>query len=158
MDFCQPMLDEAVKKKASHPAAISDRIQFQQGDGLALPLPDTGFDAVTISFGLRNMADRHRSLTEMLRVLRPGGTLFVLEFSQSDRWFRPLYLFYIRHVLPALAGWVTGDRQAYRYLNETIESFPDRSAHSKEITAAGFRNVSARGLTAGIVALHVAIR
>lgn len=158
MDFCQPMLDEAVKKKASHPAAISDRIQFQQGDGLALPLPDTGFDAVTISFGLRNMADRHRSLTEMLRVLRPGGTLFVLEFSQPDRWFRPLYLFYIRHVLPALAGWVTGDRQAYRYLNETIESFPDRSALSKEITAAGFRNVSARGLTAGIVALHVAIR
>ena len=156
MDFCQPMLDEAVKKRASQPPAVSKRIRFQQGDGLALPLSDGCFDAVTISFGLRNMADRHRSLTEMRRVLRPGGTLFVLEFSQPDRWFRPIYLFYLRHVLPTLAGWVTGDREAYRYLNETIESFPDRTALSQEIESAGFRSVSARGLTAGIVALHVA--
>src|SRR6185369_890806 len=75
IDFCQPMLDEAVKKRAYSPR--SAEIEFKQGDGMALPLPDRSFDAVTISFGLRNMADRHKSLAEMRRVLRPGGRLFV---------------------------------------------------------------------------------
>jgi demethylmenaquinone methyltransferase/2-methoxy-6-polyprenyl-1,4-benzoquinol methylase len=158
MDFCQPMLDEAVKKQAAHSDSIRSRIRFLQGDGLALPLPDQSFDAVTISFGLRNMADRHRSLTEMHRILRPGGTLFILEFSQPARWFRPLYIFYIRYFLPVLAGLLTGDRHAYRYLNETIESFPDRTTLAEEIRAAGFPIVSARGMTAGIVALHIATR
>ena len=74
VDFCQPMLDEAIRKQAADLRSESKRIRFQQGDGLALSLPDESFDAVTISFGLRNMADRRRSLSEMRRVLRPGGT------------------------------------------------------------------------------------
>jgi demethylmenaquinone methyltransferase/2-methoxy-6-polyprenyl-1,4-benzoquinol methylase len=158
MDFCQPMLDEAVKKQVLRPAGSVMNVYFQQGDGLALPLPAESFDAVTISFGLRNMADRHRSLSEMNRVLRPGGRLFVLEFSQPQRWFRPLYLFYLRTILPALAGFVTGDRDAYRYLNESIEQFPDRVALANEIRRAGFTGVSATGMSAGIVALHEAVR
>ncbi len=158
MDFCQPMLDEAVKKQAAAGKQKLRNVRFLQGDGLALPLPDETFDAVTISFGLRNMADRHRSLTEMRRILRPGGKLFVLEFSQPQRWFRPLYLLYLRKLLPSLAGLITGDRDAYKYLNETIEQFPDRSALSAEIQAAGFSRVSAKGMTAGIVALHEAVR
>ena len=104
------------------------------------------------------MGDRHRSLTEMHRVLRPGGRLFVLEFSQPQRWFRPFYFFYLSKVLPAVAGVVTGDRAAYDYLNDTITAFPDRPGISREILAAGFTSVSARGLTFGTVALHEAVK
>lgn len=158
MDFCQPMLDEAeAKKGAAGPNRFANVI-FRQGDGLALPLPDACFDAVTISFGLRNLADRTRGLREMRRILRPGGRLLVLEFSQPSPWFRPFYFFYLRKILPFVAGVVTGDRAAYVYLNETIEQFPDRAALAEEIRAAGFSNVSARGMTFGIVALHEAAR
>lgn len=154
MDFCQPMLDEAVKKRPRRPRWA--KIEFRQGDGMALPLPDAQFDAVTISFGLRNMADRHKSLTEMRRVLRPGGRLFVLEFSQPHWWFRPFYYAYLKLILPLVAGVVTGDRSAYEYLGGSIESFPGRSAMSAEILRAGFKEVRATPLTFGIVALHEA--
>jgi demethylmenaquinone methyltransferase/2-methoxy-6-polyprenyl-1,4-benzoquinol methylase len=157
MDFCQPMLDEAEEKKrggVQRGRAAYGAIAFRQGDGMALPLADASFDAVTISFGLRNMADRHRSLSEMHRVLRPGGCVFVLEFSQPWRWFRPLYYFYLRHLLPRIAGLVTGDRAAYDYLNHTIAAFPARPAMEEELRRAGFAGVRSFGMTCGIVALH----
>jgi demethylmenaquinone methyltransferase/2-methoxy-6-polyprenyl-1,4-benzoquinol methylase len=158
MDFCQPMLDEAIDKQADDSKKRYGNISFRQGDGLDLPLQDNEFDAVAISFGLRNMGDRHRSLTEMKRVLRPGGRLFVLEFSQPICWFRPIYLFYLRHILPWLAGILSGDRTAYVYLNETIEAFPNRDALSAEFLAAGFNRVQAQGWTFGVVALHTAVK
>lgn len=154
LDFCQPMLDEAVRKRDRRPEYAG--IEFQQGDGLALPLPDAAFDAVTISFGLRNMADRHRALSEMRRVLRPGGRVFVLEFSQPAAWFRPVYYAYLKWLLPEVARWVTGDRGAYEYLGGSIESFPGREAMSAELERAGLRVVRAEPLTFGIVALHEA--
>ncbi len=116
------------------------------------------FDAVTIAFGLRNLADRNRGLREMRRVLRPGGKLYVLEFSQPYAWFRPLYYLYLRKLLPMIAGAVTGDRAAYVYLNETIGQFPGRDALAAEIKAAGFIQVSACPCTLGTVALHIAAR
>lgn len=156
MDFCQPMLDQAIAKQSSAtPDARAERIVFRQGDGMALPCPDTSFDAVTISFGLRNMADRHRALCEMHRVLRPGGRVHVLEFSQPYRWFRPLYYFYTKRILPAIAGKVTGDRAAYDYLNASIATYPDHAAMSDELRRAGFRDVRAVRMTLGIVALHL---
>lgn len=158
MDFCQPMLDEALRKQVADPGQRYGNIRFEPGDGLALPLPDASFDAVTISFGLRNMGERHRSLSEMRRVLRPGGRVYVLEFSQPDRWFRPIYLFYLRNILPWFAGVLTGDRAAYEYLNETIEAFPGREALEAEFLAAGFSSVEAEGWTFGIVALHTAVK
>jgi demethylmenaquinone methyltransferase/2-methoxy-6-polyprenyl-1,4-benzoquinol methylase len=94
----------------------------------------------------------------MHRVLRPGGRLVVLEFSQPYRWFRPIYYAYLRHVLPPLAGLVTGDRAAYEYLNRTIGEFPDRPALAREIETAGFAPVHAMPLSLGIVALHIADR
>jgi demethylmenaquinone methyltransferase/2-methoxy-6-polyprenyl-1,4-benzoquinol methylase len=154
MDFCQPMLDEAVKKRSDSPRWT--QIEFLQGDGMALPLPDQCVDAVTISFGLRNMADRHKALSEMRRVLRPGGRLFVLEFSQPYLWFRPIYYAYLKFVLPVIAGVVTGDKSAYEYLCGSIELFPDRAGISAEILRAGFSSVGAIPLTFGIVALHEA--
>jgi demethylmenaquinone methyltransferase/2-methoxy-6-polyprenyl-1,4-benzoquinol methylase len=156
MDFCQPMLDEAIKKQAHNPRWQT--IDFRQGDGMALPLPDACVDAVTISFGLRNMADRHKSLTEMHRVIRPGGSLFVLEFSQPHWWFRPFYYAYLKLILPLVAGLVTGDRSAYEYLGGSIEQFPARSQLSAEILRAGYAKVAAEPLTFGIVALHHARR
>jgi demethylmenaquinone methyltransferase/2-methoxy-6-polyprenyl-1,4-benzoquinol methylase len=158
MDFCQPMLDEAEIKKTSANAARYENVRFRLGDGLALPLDDASFDVVTISFGLRNLADRARGLREMHRVLRPGGRLFVLEFSQPWPWFRPVYFLYLRKILPFAAGALTGDRAAYIYLNETIEQFPGRAALADEIRATGFSQVSAGGMTFGIVALHEATR
>ena len=158
MDFCQPMLDQArEKKRVAGPGRFAN-VTFRQGDGLALPLPDASVDAITISFGLRNLADRARGLREMRRVLRPRGRLFVLEFSQPHAWFRPLYYFYLRRILPAVAGRVTGDRAAYVYLNDTIGQFPDRAALAAEISAAGFSAVQAHGMTLGVVALHEALR
>ena len=156
MDFCQPMLDEAAAKKSRAKQGSYANVDFKLGDGLSLPLPDGYFDAVTISFGLRNMADRHRSLCEMRRVLKPGGSVVILEFSQPQAWFQPFYYFYLRRILPLIAGAVTGDRAAYIYLNETIGQFPDRSALSEEIRAAGFSAIKAEGLTLGVVALHEA--
>lgn len=154
MDFCQPMLDEAEVKKARSPRYAG--ITFRQGDGMALPLDAAQYDAVTISFGLRNMADRHKSLSEMRRVLRPGGRLFVLEFSQPYGWFAPLYFFYLRRILPGVASLVTGDRGAYEYLCGSIESYPSAPAMSAEILRAGFKTVTVKRMTLGIVALHEA--
>ena len=157
MDFCVPMLDEADAKKARQPAAFTN-VMFRQGDGLALPLPDQSQDAVTIAFGLRNMADRAKCLYEMRRVLRPGGTLFVLEFSQPWALVRPLYAFQLRHIVPALAGLLTGDRGAYTYLGDSIGAFPGWQALSSEILSAGFSSVRAIRMTMGVVALHIARR
>lgn len=158
MDFCQPMLDQAETKKDAAGPRRYRNIRFQAGDGLALPVADESFDVVTISFGLRNLADRSRGLREMHRALRAGGHLFVLEFSQPYAWFKPAYLFYLRQVLPILAGRLTGDREAYEYLNESIEQFPGATDLSAEISAAGFSSVQARRLTFGIVALHHATK
>lgn len=154
MDFCQPMLDEALKKRAGNPRWTA--IDFRPGDGLALPLSAASFDAVTIAFGLRNMADRSKALGEMRRVLRPGGTLFVLEFSQPFFWLRPFYYAYLKLLMPAIASAVTGDRAAYEYLGGSIEEFPDRHALAEEIRRAGFVTVTSTPLTSGVVALHAA--
>jgi demethylmenaquinone methyltransferase / 2-methoxy-6-polyprenyl-1,4-benzoquinol methylase len=152
MDFCRPMLDEAEIKKQR--AGGFANVVFREGDGLALPLTDESVDAVTIAFGLRNMANRHRALTEMHRVLRPGGRVFVLEFSQPRAGFRPFYYVYLRHVLPWLAGLLTGDKGAYDYLGGSIGDFPDHQAVSAELSRAGFGDVRVDRLTFGTVALH----
>jgi demethylmenaquinone methyltransferase / 2-methoxy-6-polyprenyl-1,4-benzoquinol methylase len=158
MDFCQPMLDRAQAKKAGAHGAQYQNVTFRLGDVLALPLADESFDAITIAFGLRNLANRAQGLSEMRRVLRPGGVLYVLEFSQPDRWLRPLYYFYLRRLLPRIAGTITGNREAYIYLNETIGGFPDRAALAGEISGAGFSSIQARPMTFGIVALHEATK
>lgn len=157
VDFCSPMLDRARRKQAAAGARCAG-VSFALGDALALDLPDGRFDAVTIAFGLRNLSDRARGLAEMRRVLRPGGRLFVLEFSQPSRWLRPLYAFYLRVFLPRLAGALTGEPKAYVYLGDTIGGFPNRAALSAEISSAGFSDVSATPLSFGIVALHEAVK
>jgi demethylmenaquinone methyltransferase/2-methoxy-6-polyprenyl-1,4-benzoquinol methylase len=154
LDFCEPMLDEARAKRSKKPS-YGD-IVFEFGDCMELPLDDASVDAVTVSFGVRNFEDRQRGLKEILRVLRPGGRLFVLEFSQPDRWFCPIYYFYLKFILPWVAALATGDKSAYDYLAGTIENFPSKEALTEQLKLAGYESVAATGLTFSIVAIHEA--
>ena len=148
------MLDEAERKK-SRKGNLS--ITFQHGDCLALPLPDSCADVVTIAFGLRNLQDRHRGLQEMHRILRkPHGTLFVLEFTQPAVWLRPCYLLYLKYGLPLVASLTTGRADAYHYLTESIRSFPDKMTLAAEIQEAGFKQIDILPLTGSLVAMHSA--
>jgi len=154
-DFSPPMLFEAERKRS---AARLAEPTFVLGDALNLPFPDGSFQAVTLAFGLRNMPSRERCLGEIRRVLRPGGRLFVLEFSQPSPWVRPGYTFYLGRLLPVIAGAITGDRPAYEYLNRTISEFPGAEELAREIRAAGYDPVTHERMTFGIVALHEGVK
>ncbi|MDP9389941.1 MAG: demethylmenaquinone methyltransferase [Actinomycetota bacterium] len=129
------------------------------GDAMALPLADQSVDAVTISFGLRNVADPDAALREFRRVTRPGGTLVVCEFS-SPTWtpFRTVYTEYLMKALPRIARAVSSNPEAYLYLAESIRAWPDQAALAARVQAAGWGDVAWRNLTGGIVALHRARR
>lgn len=153
LDFCEPMLEQA-RKKRDELNLDAGKYPFILGDCLDLPFEDEKFDLVTISFGLRNLADREKGLSEIYRVLKPGGRLIVLEFSQPYFWFSPIYYSYLRFVLPWLARFVTGDRDAYLYLGTSISNFPNRKELCGELEVVGFRNVCSKALTFSIVAIH----
>ncbi len=129
------------------------------GDALALPFPDAVFDAVTIAFGLRNVADPGQALRELARVTRSGGRLVVCEFSRPT-WppFRTAYLEYLMRALPAVARAVSSNPDAYVYLAESIRAWPDQAALAAWLAEAGWLSVQWRDLTGGIVALHRATR
>ena len=129
------------------------------GDALRLPFADMSFDAVTISFGLRNVADLDRALVELARVTRPGGRLVGCEFSRPT-WspFRTIYMEYLMRALPAVARRVSSNPDAYIYLAESIQAWPDQETLAQHITRAGWGDVRWRNLSGGIVALHRATR
>ena len=132
---------------------------FVGGDALRLPFGDELFDAVTISFGLRNVADTQQALTEMLRVTRPGGRLVICEFSQlSARPLRILYERYLARALPAVARRVSRNPAAYDYLAESIVDWPAQAELARMLRTAGWSAVEWHNLTLGIVAVHVARR
>ena len=135
------------------------RLSFVAGDGLALPFADECFDAVTISFGLRNVADRLAGLRELHRVTRPGGRVVVCEFSHPT-WapFREVYTRYLMGALPAVARRTSSNPDAYEYLAESIRSWPDQKALAQDMTEAGWQQVAWRNLTGGIVAMHRGVR
>ena len=134
-------------------------LPFVAGDALRLPFADAAFDAVTISFGLRNVSDVDAGLTEMARVTRPGGRLVVCEFSHPT-WapFRTVYIEYLMRALPAVARRVSSNPDAYVYLAESIRAWPDQPALAGRIAAGGWTGVGWRDLSGGIVALHRANR
>ncbi|HET6214272.1 MAG TPA: demethylmenaquinone methyltransferase [Micromonosporaceae bacterium] len=129
------------------------------GDALGLPFASESFDAVTISFALRNVVDPSAVLREMARVTRPGGRLAVCEFSHPT-WapFRTAYLSYLMRALPAVARRVSSNPEAYAYLAESIVAWPDQRGLAARIAASGWRDVAWRDLTGGVVALHRAVR
>ena len=153
-DFSPGMIAEGRRRHGHVP-----NVTFVQADAMALPFADDSFDAVTISFGLRNVNDPRLALREMLRVTAPGGRLVVCEFSHPQNpAFGGLYRFYNNRVLPVVAKTVSSNADAYDYLNESIRDWPDQVTLSSWIRDAGWTEVAHRDLTFGIVALHRAVK
>jgi demethylmenaquinone methyltransferase/2-methoxy-6-polyprenyl-1,4-benzoquinol methylase len=147
-DFCHPMLVAARRK-------IPGGVLFES-DALQLPVRDGSLDLITVAFGFRNLANYEAGLREMRRALRPGGTAAILEFSQPrNSLFAAVYHFYSRRILPLIGGMITGAGDAYRYLPESIQKFPDAPELAAQMRRAGFDDVSFERLTGGSVALHI---
>jgi demethylmenaquinone methyltransferase/2-methoxy-6-polyprenyl-1,4-benzoquinol methylase len=145
-DFCLPMLEMARRKRVPN---------LVQADGLALPFPNESFDVVTVSFGLRNMADWGAAIREARRVLRGGGALFVMDFSLPDSEFLlGIYRFYLHRVLPRLAHLATQRRDAYEYLGGSIESFPSGLVMNALLKSCGFQCEAPRRLAFGAVSIY----
>ncbi len=149
-DFCRPMLD--VARRNGLPELV-------EADGTNLPFADRSFDAVTAAFGLRNMASWEKGLSEMARVLSPGGHVLILDFSLPTLpLIRPLYRFYLHRILPVIAGIATGRTDAYEYLGGSIELFPSGGAMTSLMESCGFENARALPLTLGTVSIYTATR
>jgi demethylmenaquinone methyltransferase/2-methoxy-6-polyprenyl-1,4-benzoquinol methylase len=162
-DFCVPMLAIARRKygRLGHGTSTSapPLPNGLAADALALPFPDAGFAAATVSFGLRNVADLDQSLRELRRVLRPGGQLRVLELAiPRGKLLRPLYLFYFTRILPRIGALVSPRGSAYSYLPSSVIDFPERGQFLDRLRAAGFEVPAFRDLTLGTVCLYSANR
>jgi demethylmenaquinone methyltransferase/2-methoxy-6-polyprenyl-1,4-benzoquinol methylase len=157
-DFCHEMLVRAAKK--ARDAGAADRVRFVEADAQALPFPADTFQLVSVSFGLRNVTDTDRGLAEMVRVLRPGGTLAVLEFSRPrNRVLGPLYTFYFRRVLPFVGQlFCRNSENAYGYLPESVMRFPDYDALADKLRAHGLTGVRYESFTFGVATLYVGVK
>lgn len=153
VDLSEGML--AVMREKVGKAGLTEMISIEEGDGENLRFPDNTFDRVTIAFGIRNFEDRPKGLREMLRVLKPGGRLVILELSHPEnkiiRWFYDLYFL---HILPKVGGKVSGDKAAYAYLPASVAAFPGKKAFMATMREAGFRAVTHKAFTLGICRMY----
>ena len=147
LDFCEPLLQQARQKGAR---------QLIAADALDLPFEAHAFDAITVAFGFRNFTDWPRAAKEALRVLKPGGWFYILEFSQPAWWIRSFYFWYLKHVLPRITGLLIGQKEAYMHLYTSVAAFPSAAAWASKLQEWGFSHVRYKTFTFGIVALHIA--
>jgi demethylmenaquinone methyltransferase/2-methoxy-6-polyprenyl-1,4-benzoquinol methylase len=155
IDFCRPMLEIAFAKASRRGCEVP----FIEGDALSLPILDRSFEAVTIAFGLRNLASVEGGFAELFRILKPGGRVVVLEFSKPViPVLRFLFRIYFTRVLPAFGGLISGSRSAYQYLPESVSRFPDQNELSSIMRSCGFEEVTFQNLSGGIAALHLGMR
>jgi len=161
-DFAHPMLRYAEKKrdaKMRSPEGRVPAIELLEADALSLPFADATFDLVTTAFGFRNLANYESGLAELHRVLRPGGFLAILEFTEPrNALFGRLFRFYFKNILPRIGGLISGNRGAYGYLPASVRRFPEPAELAQWMSRAGFTSVGFERWTGGIVALHVAQR
>ena len=153
LDLTEEMLVEG--RKRAEASQMVDQLDWSVGDAMALPFPDNSFDVYTISFGIRNVTRPQDALNEAFRVLRPGGRLMVLEFSQipnpAMQWAYDRYSF---NLIPLMGQLIVNDRDSYQYLVESIRKFPDQDVFLNMVRSAGFENAKYRNLTAGVACLH----
>jgi demethylmenaquinone methyltransferase/2-methoxy-6-polyprenyl-1,4-benzoquinol methylase len=153
LDLTEPMLVEG--RKRAEADAMVDSLDWVVGDAMALPFEDNTFDVYTISFGIRNVTRPQEALNEAYRVLRPGGRLMVLEFSQlPNPMMQKAYDLYSFNVIPRMGQLIANDRDSYQYLVESIRNFPDQETFLAMVKAAGFGQAKYRNLTMGVAALH----
>jgi demethylmenaquinone methyltransferase/2-methoxy-6-polyprenyl-1,4-benzoquinol methylase len=153
-DINEAMLAEGRRRLINK--GIIGNVEYVLASAENLPFPDNYVDCVTIAFGLRNVTDKDRALQEMYRVLKPGGKVLILEFSQvTERWYKKIYDAYSFHVIPKIGKFVCKDEASYQYLVESIRMHPDQETLKKILSTAGFSDVSYENLTQGVVALHV---
>ncbi|MDZ4801166.1 MAG: bifunctional demethylmenaquinone methyltransferase/2-methoxy-6-polyprenyl-1,4-benzoquinol methylase UbiE [Bryobacteraceae bacterium] len=149
-DFCHPMLTAAARKAP---------LTLFEADALQLPLADQSLDLITVAFGFRNLVNYESGLRELRRVLRPGGTLAILEFSQPPNpLFARFYDFYSNRVLPAIGSAISGAKEAYTYLPESVRKFPNAPALAELMRTTGYKEVAFERMTFGVVALHTGRR
>jgi demethylmenaquinone methyltransferase/2-methoxy-6-polyprenyl-1,4-benzoquinol methylase len=147
-DFTRPMLEAGARR---HGAAI----QWVHADALELPFPDASFDVVTIAYGLRNLSDFNRGISELLRVLRPGGQLLILDFGKPPNpILRALYFSYLRLIVPAFGLIFCGDPAAYRYILDSLKNYPAQEGVSRILRQAGIESIELRNLAGGAMSLH----
>lgn len=153
LDLTEPMLVEG--RKRAEAAKMASSLDWVTGDAMALPFADNSFDVYTISFGIRNVTRPQDALNEAFRVLRPGGRLMVLEFSQiPNDLMQKAYDLYSFNVIPRMGQMIAGDRDSYQYLVESIRKFPDQETFLEMVSQAGFSNAKYRNLSMGIACLH----
>ncbi len=153
LDLTEPML--IAGRKRAEAAQMAGNLDWVVGDAMALPFADNTFDVYTISFGIRNVTRPQEALADAFRVLRPGGRLMVLEFSQlPNAAMQKAYDLYSFNVIPRMGQLIAQDRDSYQYLVESIRNFPDQETFLSMIRAAGFENAAYRNLSLGIAALH----
>ncbi|NBD30197.1 MAG: bifunctional demethylmenaquinone methyltransferase/2-methoxy-6-polyprenyl-1,4-benzoquinol methylase UbiE [Alphaproteobacteria bacterium] len=153
LDLTEPMLIEG--RKRAEAADMADSLDWVVGDAMALPFDDNTFDVYTISFGIRNVTRPQEALNEAFRVLKPGGRLMVLEFSEiPNDLLQRIYDFYSFNAIPVMGKVITGDRDSYQYLVESIRRFPGQDTFLSMVRQAGFENAKYRNLSMGIACLH----
>ena len=152
-----PEMLEVAREHLRHGDFGSTPIDFDVVDAQNIPYPDCSYDVVTMAYGIRNMPDRPRALSEMLRVLKPGGALVCLDFSTPPNpvW-RALYNFYLAHLIPFWGGLITGQREGFVYLARSIRAFPNQEGLAALMREAGFENITWKNYSGGIAAVHVA--
>lgn len=157
VDISEGMLE--VGRKKMKDKSYDDRIELRYGDSEKLPFEENKFDAVIVAFGVRNFENLEHGLAEMLRVVRPGGKVVVLEFSKPGKFpFKQLYNFYFKFVLPKIGRWVSKDSSAYTYLPESVHAFPDGTAFTHILDRLGYKKTQCKPLTFGISSLYIGIK
>ena len=153
LDMTESMLQEGTKRITN--STLSSRMRWVVGDAMVLPFKKNTFDIYTISFGIRNVTNIDKALSEAFRVLKPGGRIMILEFSKlPNPMMQRAYDLYSFNVIPKIGEIVTGDKDSYQYLVESIRKFPDQVSFANMMTSVGFENVKFRNLTFGVAALH----
>ena len=155
LDIAEQMLEIGREKVKKH--GLEAQIELMAGDAPSPPFQDNQFDAVTVAFGVRNFGELDKGLKEIRRVIKPGGALYILEFSMPTRFpMKQVYGFYLKKILPAIGKHVSKDPEAYRYLSDSVRCFPQPTVFDRQLTSTGLEEVFHEGMTMGIVTLYQA--